>query len=260
MKRRKRKKSRILEKVVSYVALFFAGEILFGVGGYFCIMTHLPDAVGIPLMTAGFFLIVVFSCTMQEEYDRFISRRYSGRPVYRVGRARVREKSVKIFVDLDGVLAKWDAKASVEDTYAPGFFLTREPEPEAIAAVMLMRKEGLDVYILSCAYQNGIAEAEKDAWLAGVGLSDIPRIFVPYGERKSDYVDEADVNVLLDDYSRNLHEWKADGNIGCKFYNGINGTHGTWNGYSVSSWMTAEQITAVITDIVRKQARLQAAA
>ena len=73
-------------------------------------------------------------------------------------------------------------------------------------------------------------------------------------------MDEADVNVLLDDYSRNLHEWKAEGNIGCKFYNGINGTHGTWNGYSVSSWMTAEQITAVITDIVRKQARLQAAA
>ena len=96
MKRRKRKKSHILEKVVSYVALFFAGEILFGVGGYFCIRTHLPDAVGIPLMTAGFFLIVVFSCAMQEEYDRFISRRYSGRPVYRVGRARVREKSVKI--------------------------------------------------------------------------------------------------------------------------------------------------------------------
>ena len=127
MKRRKRKKSHILKKVVSYVALFFAGEILFGVGGYFCIMTHLPDAVGIPLMTAGFFLIVVFSCAMQEEYDRFISRRYSGRPVYRVGRAGVREKSVKIFVDLDGVLAKWDAEVAVEDTYARGFFLTREP-------------------------------------------------------------------------------------------------------------------------------------
>ena len=38
MKIRKRKKSHILKKVVSYVALFFAGEILFGVGGYFCII------------------------------------------------------------------------------------------------------------------------------------------------------------------------------------------------------------------------------
>ena len=260
MKRRKRKKSHILEKVVSYVALFFAGEILFGVGGYFCIMTHLPDAVGIPLMTAGFFLIVVFSCTMQGEYDRFISRRYSGRPVYRVGRAGVREKSVKIFVDLDGVLAKWDAKVSVEDTYAPGFFLTREPEPEAIAAVKLMREKGLDIYILTCAYQNGLAEPEKDAWLAMVGLSDIPRIFVPYGKRKSDYVCTADASVLLDDYSKNLHEWRAEGNIGCKFYNGINGTYGTWDGYSVSCGMSAEQIAEVITAIVRTQTGLKATA
>ena len=243
MKRRKRKKS-----------------LLFGVGGYFCIMTHLPDAVGIPLMTVGFFLIVVFSCTMQEEYDRFISRRYSGRPVYRVGRARVREKSVKIFVDLDGVLAKWDAKASVEDTYAPGFFLTREPEPEAIAAVKLMLEKGLDIYILTCAYQNGLAEPEKDAWLAMVGLSDIPRIFVPYGKRKSDYVCTADASVLIDDYSKNLHEWRAEGNIGCKFYNGINGTYGTWDGYSVSCGMSAEQIAEVITAIVRTQTGLKATA
>ena len=73
-------------------------------------------------------------------------------------------------------------------------------------------------------------------------------------------MDGACVKGLLVDYYRILHEWKADGNIGCKFYNGINGTHGTWDGYSVNIGMTAEQITTVITDIVRKQARLQAAA
>ena len=258
MKRKKRRNIRVLEKAMLYTVMLLAGEILLGAGGYYCIMTHLPDAVGIPLMTAGFFLIVVFACSLQEEYDRFISRKYSGRPIYRV--ERVREKTVKVFVDLDGVLARWNAEASVEDTYAPGFFLTREPEPEAIEAVRLMRERGLDVYILTCAYQNGLAEPEKDAWLAKVGLSDIPRIFVPYGKRKSDYVGMADVSVLLDDYSKNLHEWKAEGKIGCKFYNGINGTHGTWNGYSVCYGMTAEQITAVITAIVKKQAELRASA
>ena len=258
MKRKKKRKSRILGKAVSYTAMLLTGEMLLGTGGYFCIMTHLPDAVGIPLMTAGFFLIVVLSCSLQEEYDRFVSRKYSGRPAYRVERRR--EKTVKVFVDLDGVLARWNVEASVEDTFTPGFFLTREPEPEAIAAVRLMREKGLDVYILSCAYQNGLAEPEKDAWLAMVGLSDIPRIFVPYGKRKSDYVGAADVSVLLDDYSKNLHEWKAEGKVGCKFYNGINGTHGTWDGYSVSCGMTAEQIAAVITAIVRKQAGFRATA
>ena len=258
MKRKKKRKSRILGKAVSYTAMLLTGEMLLGTGGYFCIMTHLPDAVGIPLMTAGFFLIVVFSCSLQEEYDRFVSRKYSGRPAYRVERRR--EKTVKVFVDLDGVLARWNVEASVEDTFTPGFFLTREPEPEAIAAVRLMREKGLNVYILSCAYQNGLAEPEKVAWLAKAGLSDIPRIFVPYGKRKSDYAGTADVSVLLDDYSRNLHEWKAEGNIGCKFYNGINGTHGTWDGYSVSCNMTAKEIAAEITAIVREQAGLRASA
>ena len=258
--RRRRKKDirRILIKTVLYATLLAAGELLAGVGGYYCIMTHLPDAVGIPLLTAGFFLIVVFSCSVQEEYDRLLSARYSGRPISRVERKK--EMTVKVFMDLDGVLARWDSDASVEDTYAPGFFLTREPEPEAIAAVRLMRKNGLDVYILSCAYQNGLAEPEKDKWLAMVGLSDIPRIFVPYGKRKTDYATAADISILVDDYTQNLHEWSAEGNIACKFYNGVNGKNGTWSGYSVNHVMTAEEIAGVISTIARTQAGLQGAA
>ena len=257
-KKKRRALRQTVLKAVSYTALLIAGQLLSVLGGYCCIMRHLSDAVGIPLMTAGFFLIVVFAHRMQEEYDRFISSKYSGRPLYRIKRKR--EKRAKVFVDLDGVLAKWSTDASVEDTYAPGFFLTREPEPEAIAAVMLMRKEGLDVYILSCAYQNGLAEPEKDKWLAMVGLSDIPRIFVPYGKRKTDYATAADISILVDDYTQNLHEWSAEGNIACKFYNGVNGKNGTWSGYSVNHVMTAEEIAGVISTIARTQAGLQGAA
>ena len=88
MKRKIKRKSRILWKAVSYTAMLLAGEMLLGTGGYFCIMTHLPDAVGIPLMTAGFFLIVVLSCSMQEEYDRMMSAKYSGRAIYRTERKK----------------------------------------------------------------------------------------------------------------------------------------------------------------------------
>lgn len=91
MKRREKRKygiRRILIKAMLYAVLLATGELLAGVGGYCCIMTHLPDAVGIPLLTAGFFLIVIFACSMQDEYDRMLSARYSGQPVYRAGKKR----------------------------------------------------------------------------------------------------------------------------------------------------------------------------
>ena len=91
MKRREKRKygiRRILVKTMLYAALLATGELLAGVGGYYCIMTHLSDAVGIPLLTAGFFLIVVFACSMQDEYDRMLSARYSGQPIYRTGKKR----------------------------------------------------------------------------------------------------------------------------------------------------------------------------
>ena len=43
---------------------------------------------------------------------------------------------------------------------------------------------------------------------------------VPGGLRKTD--------ILLDDYSRNLHDWAEAGAIGVKLLNDINNTHGTW--------------------------------
>ena len=58
MKRREKRKygiRRILVKTMLYAALLATGELLAGVGGYGCIMTHLPDAVGIPLLQPGSF-------------------------------------------------------------------------------------------------------------------------------------------------------------------------------------------------------------
>ena len=54
------------------------------VGGIYCVMTHLPDSVGTPLLTAGFFMVMAASCWIQEEIDRVLSEKYnSGPPVYR---------------------------------------------------------------------------------------------------------------------------------------------------------------------------------
>lgn len=164
-------------------------------------------------------------------------------------------KTIVIYVDMDGVLAKWDQDASLEETYMPGFFLSRRPEYVMIEAVKCLVRLGMDVRILSSAYNNGHAAVEKASWLKEYGL-DIPRCFVPYGEKKADYIDQENINILIDDYSKNLHQWKAEGNIGFKFYNGINGNHGTWHGYSVNNKMGAEEIAIAISSIAKAHGQL----
>ena len=59
--------------------------------------------------------------------------------------------------------------------------------------------------------------------------------------------------VLLDDYSVNLHEWKANRGSCIKLRNGINGNGGTWKGESVTRFDTSENIADRIWSIIKKQ-------
>lgn len=142
---------------------------------------------------------------------------------------------VILYVDMDGVIARWKS-ASEEEVNAKGFFLACEQETGIIDAVLNLYKKGYVIKILSAANMHGTAVQEKRAWLKRAHFpEDIERIFVPYGQPKCRFVKKipGTVNILLDDYSKNLHEWKNDGNIGIKFRNRVNGSHGTWTGDSV---------------------------
>lgn len=62
---------------------------------------------------------------------------------------------------------------------------------------------------------------------------------VPYGRNKAEYLKEnyspiTNQDYLLDDYTKNLIEWKEYGGIGIKYFNGINHTHATWKGVIVA--------------------------
>lgn len=156
----------------------------------------------------------------------------------------------KYYVDMDGVLAKWDANASIEETFQRGYFLNREPDYDAIRYVKNLIYAKCDVIILSHAYQNGYAESEKIHWLNKYGLGNLKHIFVPYGVPKLDYVmlnTEATINYLIDDFTKNLREWESvENNIGIKYYNGINGTHGTWKGLSINIDKKPNELQAII--------------
>ena len=162
---------------------------------------------------------------------------------------------IKYYVDMDGVLCKWDTKASLEDTYRKGYFLAREPDEKILNLVKDMRDEGKDVSILSCVYENGFCAEEKSQWLDNHGLKGIPRVFVPYGKNKEDFVNRDDFNVLLDDFTDNLFAWRSGGNLAFKYYNGINGTTGRWNGDSVNYRMSWPQIERAIVAIAEYAAR-----
>ena len=163
--------------------------------------------------------------------------------------------------DMDGVIAIWDATASIEDTFSAGYFASKMPEAVMVEVVKMMIDAGMNVNILSSAYDNGKAIPEKAGWLdKHIGKKGYGRTFVPYGEDKTIYMPHGQVNVLIDDFSKNLHSWVRDTkegekNLAFKFYNGINGNHGTWTSYAVTNRMTAEEIYTEIVSISEKIAK-----
>lgn len=138
---------------------------------------------------------------------------------------------VNLYFDMDGVLAKWNPNDSTEDTFQKGYFLNREPDLLMIGLANIMNATpDINVAILSAVYDNKYALEEKKQWLANQGLQDIPLINTPIGHDKADYVDKSVKSFLIDDFSENLHRWESHPNfIGIKYFNGINGTNGTWN-------------------------------
>ena len=161
------------------------------------------------------------------------------------------DQNTILYFDMDGVLAKWDPTSSIEDTYQSGYFLEREEETTVKELILGLMRDGYAVSILSAAYEEGTAKQDKKKWLENHGLGEVPAVFVPYGADKNDYVAPGK-QVLLDDFSKNLHAWEKAGNTGVKFLNGINGTHGTWKGYIITNRMSAEQMAVVLKAVVEE--------
>lgn len=167
-------------------------------------------------------------------------------------------KKTKIFMDVDGVLAVFFKDKSFEDISVKGYWISL-PEIQSMieTAKRLIKSPYVDLYILTSVipFKDNHAEIEKRSWLKErLPLNDSHIICVPYGEAKIDYLKRNNVivndyDILLDDFSQNLHEFEKDA-IGIKVYNGINGTKGTWHGYSVHTESSVNIIYNTILGIV----------
>lgn len=154
-------------------------------------------------------------------------------------------------VDMDGTLCRWHSEVPFDYLSKPEneYFLRLDENENLLEAVKELRREGYPVMILSAVLGDWAAE-QKAKWLDSHGLHGIPAVFIPYGKEKAVFVDGG---VLLDDFSQNLHAWEDAGFVGIKFYNGVNGNHGTWHGESVRESMPAREIHRRLVEFMKKE-------
>ena len=174
----------------------------------------------------------------------------------------------RLFLDMDGTLARFHDvdKTYIEAMWEQGFYVKLKPFENMIAAVKAFVRQHpeVDVYILSAVLDTDppFVAAEKNAWIDKY-LPEIPlerRIFTRAGHNKADYIGGIGPgDYLLDDYNKNLHEFKAAGANAIKFRNDINhqgkGAYGgekgaLWSGAMVSYDAPPEEIAKQLAELV----------
>lgn len=137
-----------------------------------------------------------------------------------------------LYVDMDGTLAEWRLDKCEKDTYEEGYFFELKPYSHVLAAI----REIIELYpdvvrikILSAVHtDNPYAIPDKNRWLDKY-LPEVQtesRIFIPCGENKADYCGKlSEDDYLLDDYVKNLSNWKYSGGTPIKLYNGVNAAY-----------------------------------
>lgn len=159
----------------------------------------------------------------------------------------VSSKKVKIYFDMDGVIAKFNKGAPMEEVFSPGYFLNLDPIKKGLNLLKYLIEDGTyDIYIAS--KSSYIAIEEKKAWLKKyIPQLDENHIFlIPLNANKANYIMDQDTSILIDDYNPNLESWKG---IPIKFLNGINSHNSKFlciNKHDIPA-LNAEKIHQIIT-------------
>lgn len=131
-----------------------------------------------------------------------------------------------IYFDIDGVLGYFyaDARGLVypDEVLDPKthYFRSIAPHEFMVALAEKLTEQGYDVCVISAADNNTIRD--KYEWLQEFCpfIKDNNIFFCPLGAEKSNFVKgNADISILIDDFSKNLEQWKG---IPVKAINSIN--------------------------------------
>lgn len=169
----------------------------------------------------------------------------------------------RLFVDMDGTLAKYQPAESMEILFEKGYFLHLEPQQKVVDAVKKVIAEHPDipVYIMSSVLSDSrYALQEKQEWLDRY-LPEIDqehRIFPPCGENKLYYVPGGSrpSDYLLDDYTNNLTQWEPPAK-GIKLLNGINHSKESWMGSMLRYDKEPDELAEHIMEVMEGRALIR---
>lgn len=162
-----------------------------------------------------------------------------------------------IFVDMDGTLAHYNNLediGGIEAFYREGYFASLKPFKSFINAVKeLNANPDNEIFILSAVMPGAkFATKEKDEWIEKY-LPEIKkenRIFMEVNQNKLDYIPKGiERKILIDDFNKNLEEWKQGGGLAIKFVNNLNDTNKSWKGNRIH-YKDNKKITNDVMDII----------
>lgn len=178
-------------------------------------------------------------------------------------------KEIKLFIDMDGTTAQFYESAScLEEMYNDHFFLKLNPYKNVIRGLtklirsLQQEEHKVFVYTLSAVPVEIFDKvvADKTVWIKNYFpiVNKKNMLFLNIGENKAETIkkligDIDDSCYLIDDYNKNLKEWKNAGGTSIKLINEINdkGTNGPlWNGYRIRYDFHEDRICDELKDII----------
>jgi 5'(3')-deoxyribonucleotidase len=146
----------------------------------------------------------------------------------------------KIFLDLDGTLARFNIKNALERFATEKGFFANLKAYKNIEEINEIAKGG-NVYIIS-ASPNEQADKDKMEWIKKY-LFNIPFeniLICRVGDNKAEIIKNKlniiidQTTILLDDYTHNLVEWESAGGVGIKRLTSVaDNKTGKWKGLAI---------------------------
>lgn len=162
----------------------------------------------------------------------------------------------RIFVDMDGCIAKWDNfNKTYEEFTTPGFYENLGEQYNLIEAIKIVDDQYDNIYYLSHyikkrKYYRYYCKEEKLAWLKKVfpNVKDSHIYLIPITTPKDRiFKNLTKDDILIDDYNKNLYSWEAAGGTGIKFVNRHNDTHKSWPGERIYYNYSIKKIVDILS-------------